>query len=140
MPRWLLPWLLPLGMIVAVVAIAISTIVAVVLAVVGGLVGIPLVYRAYQDNRPGRTGDTRGPASRPSEQPQPAALTPRSAGRLCSANAAGGVSRNPPHATEICITSQTRSRRRQQHLFDRLGPPGLGCRPDQHRVEPRILV
>jgi hypothetical protein len=59
MPRWLLPWLFPVGLVVAVVAVAISPIVAVVLAVVGGLVGVPLVYRAYQANRPGRTGDGR---------------------------------------------------------------------------------
>ena len=59
MPKWLLPWLFPLGLIVAVIAVAVSPIVAVVLALVGGLIGVPLVYRAYQDNRPGRTGDAR---------------------------------------------------------------------------------
>ena len=59
MPRWLLPWLFPVGLLLVVVAIAPSTIVAVVLAVVAGLIGVPLVYRAYQANRPGRTGDAR---------------------------------------------------------------------------------
>jgi hypothetical protein len=53
MPKWLLPWLFPLGLLLVVVAIAASTILAVVMAVVGGLVGVPLVYRAYQANRPG---------------------------------------------------------------------------------------
>jgi hypothetical protein len=53
-PKWLLPWLFPLGLLLVVVAIAASTILAVVLAVVAGLVGVPLVYRAYQANRPGR--------------------------------------------------------------------------------------
>jgi hypothetical protein len=66
MPRWLLPWLFPLGLIVAVIAVAVSPIVAVVLAVVGGLVGVPLVYKAYQANRPGRTGDAR---DRPRDPP-----------------------------------------------------------------------
>jgi hypothetical protein len=59
MPKWLLPWLFPVGLLVVVIALAISTLVAVVLAVVGGLVGVPFVYRAYQTNRPGRTGDAR---------------------------------------------------------------------------------
>ena len=59
MPKWLLPWLFPLGLIVVVIAIAISTIVAIVLAVVAALVGVPFAYRAYQDNRPGRTGESR---------------------------------------------------------------------------------
>jgi hypothetical protein len=53
MPKWLLPWLFPLGLLLVVVAIAASTILAVVLAVVAGLVGVPLVYRAYQAHRPG---------------------------------------------------------------------------------------
>ena len=59
MPKWLLPWLFPLGLIVAVIAVAVSPVVAIALAIVGGLIGVPFVYRAYQDNRPGRTGDAR---------------------------------------------------------------------------------
>jgi len=59
MPKWVLPWLVPVGLLAAVIAVAVSVLVAVVLAVVGGLVGVPLVYRAYQANRPGQTGDAR---------------------------------------------------------------------------------
>jgi len=59
MPKWLIPWLFPLGLILVVIAIAASTILAVALAVVSGLVGVPLAYRAYQANRPGRTADAR---------------------------------------------------------------------------------
>jgi hypothetical protein len=64
-PKWLLPWLLPLGLLVAVIVIATSTILAVVLAVVGGLIGVPLVYRAYQANRPGRGGGRKPPRADP---------------------------------------------------------------------------
>jgi hypothetical protein len=60
-PKWLLPWLFPLGLLAVVVAIATSTILAVVLAVVAGLVGVPLVYRAYQAHRPGHSGGVAKP-------------------------------------------------------------------------------
>ena len=43
-----------------------AVIVAVVLAVAGGLIGVPLCYRAYQANRPGRAGDAR---DRPRDPP-----------------------------------------------------------------------
>jgi hypothetical protein len=65
MPRWLLPWLFPIGLLVVVIAIAISTILAIVLAVVGGLVGVPLVYRAYQANRPNDGGGPKPPRADP---------------------------------------------------------------------------
>jgi hypothetical protein len=58
-PTWLLPWLFPVGLLLLVIALAVSPIVGAVLAVAGGLVGLPFVYRAYQANRPGRTGDAR---------------------------------------------------------------------------------
>jgi hypothetical protein len=58
-PKWLLPWLFPLGLLAVVVAIATSTILAVVLAVVAGLVGVPLVYHAYQANRPSHSGGAK---------------------------------------------------------------------------------
>jgi hypothetical protein len=60
-PRWLIPWLFPLGLLAVVVAIASSTILAVALAVVAGLVGVPLVYRAYQANRLSHSGGEAKP-------------------------------------------------------------------------------
>jgi hypothetical protein len=65
-PKWLLPWLVPLGLLAVVVAIATSTILVVVLAVIAGLVGVPLVYRAYQAHRPGEArGGTKPPRADP---------------------------------------------------------------------------
>jgi hypothetical protein len=60
-PKWLIPWLFPLGLLLVVVAIAASTILAVGLAVVAGLVGVPLVYHAYQANRASHAGDEAKP-------------------------------------------------------------------------------
>ncbi len=60
MPKWLLPWLFPVGLLIAVIAVSVSAILAVGLAVAGGLVGVPLVYRAYQANRPGGDGGDGG--------------------------------------------------------------------------------
>jgi hypothetical protein len=62
MPRWLLPWLVPVGLVVVVIGVAASTLIGAVpaaligaaLALAVGLVGVPFIYRAYQDNRAGR--------------------------------------------------------------------------------------
>jgi hypothetical protein len=72
MPRWLLPWLVPVGLLAVVVVIATSArlgavaavIVGAALALVVGLVGLPLVYRAYQANRPNRAGGGAKPPRR----------------------------------------------------------------------------
>jgi hypothetical protein len=64
-PKWLFPWLFPLGLLLVVIAISISTILVVVLAGIVGLVGVPLVYRAYQANRPGDTGGAKPPRADP---------------------------------------------------------------------------
>jgi hypothetical protein len=67
MPRWLLPWLFPIGLVVVVVAVAASTLIgAVATALIGaalalmiGFVALPLIYRTYQANRPGSSGNAR---------------------------------------------------------------------------------
>jgi hypothetical protein len=67
MLRWLLPWFVPLGLVAVVVVIATSALVGAVLAVIAGLVSLPFVYRAYQDNRAGR--DDGGPKPRRPDPP-----------------------------------------------------------------------
>jgi hypothetical protein len=69
MPRWLLPWLVPLGLVAVVVVIATSArvgavaavVVGAVLALVAGLVGLPIMYKTYQANRPSQAGGAAKP-------------------------------------------------------------------------------
>jgi purine-cytosine permease-like protein len=69
MPRWLLPWLVPVGLVAVVVVIATSArvgavaavVVGAALALVAGLVGMPIMYKTYQANRPSQGGRAAKP-------------------------------------------------------------------------------
>jgi cellobiose-specific phosphotransferase system component IIC len=64
MSRSLLPWLVPVALVVVLIAGTISVLLAVALAVVVGVVCLPFVYRAYQDNRANQVGGGPKPPRR----------------------------------------------------------------------------